>query len=447
MDDLIGNAPPSDAIKCDVAGAEKLLRTHRPWMICEMRSRLRWQSCPSNAEKRTLNHVAQTSIVRAPRLKTNRLKMKTDAQPIAPTKTWIAILGSKDFPTDGVQDYCEFLDSALQHRAVELRIIRVEWKQKGWLRALRELWRDSVDWRDKRVILQYTAMSWSRRGLPFAVLIVLALLRRRGARCAVMFHEPYPQRGSRHALARLRTTCQHWVIRAMHRRADKSIFPDSLGTIGWLPKGSKKAVFIPIGANIPEPVAGAAAGSEIGNTTRTVAIFCLTGAPHFHRELQEIAEAARAVVASGTKIRLLFFGRGTAEAREDIGHAICNMPVEFSILGLLPPAEITATLLKSDAMLCARGTVYPSRGSVIAGIACGLPIVGYRGPETVSPIAEAGLELVPYGQPGALGEALSRVLSDNHLWQQLRDRSLRAHANYFSWEKIAERFSTEFPNG
>jgi FkbM family methyltransferase len=46
MDDLIGNAPPPDAIKCDVEGAEvealrgaeKLLRTHRPWMICEMHS-------------------------------------------------------------------------------------------------------------------------------------------------------------------------------------------------------------------------------------------------------------------------------------------------------------------------------------------------------------------------------------------------------------------------
>ncbi|MGC1969685.1 MAG: hypothetical protein WA673_24715, partial [Candidatus Acidiferrales bacterium] len=119
--------------------------------------------------------------------------MKTDAKPITPAKTWIAIIGSKDFPTDGVQDYCEFLGSALERRAVELRIVRVEWKQKGWLRALRELWRDSVGWRNQRVILQYTAMSWSRRGFPFALLIVVAVLRRRGARCAVMFHEPYPQ--------------------------------------------------------------------------------------------------------------------------------------------------------------------------------------------------------------------------------------------------------------
>ncbi|MGC1969684.1 MAG: FkbM family methyltransferase [Candidatus Acidiferrales bacterium] len=46
IDDLVGDAPPPDAIKCDVEGAEvealrgaeKLLRTHHPWMICEMHS-------------------------------------------------------------------------------------------------------------------------------------------------------------------------------------------------------------------------------------------------------------------------------------------------------------------------------------------------------------------------------------------------------------------------
>ena len=46
MDDLVGDAPPPDAIKCDVEGAEvealrgaeKLLRTRHPWLICEMHS-------------------------------------------------------------------------------------------------------------------------------------------------------------------------------------------------------------------------------------------------------------------------------------------------------------------------------------------------------------------------------------------------------------------------
>jgi FkbM family methyltransferase len=46
LDDFIKNAPPPDAIKCDVEGAEvevfrgaeKLLEMHRPWMVCEIHS-------------------------------------------------------------------------------------------------------------------------------------------------------------------------------------------------------------------------------------------------------------------------------------------------------------------------------------------------------------------------------------------------------------------------
>jgi FkbM family methyltransferase len=47
LDDLLGNLPPPDAIKCDVEGAEvealrgaeKLLQTRRPWILCEMHSK------------------------------------------------------------------------------------------------------------------------------------------------------------------------------------------------------------------------------------------------------------------------------------------------------------------------------------------------------------------------------------------------------------------------
>ena len=46
LDDFIKDSPPPDAIKCDVEGAEvevlrgaeQLLRTRHPWIICEMHS-------------------------------------------------------------------------------------------------------------------------------------------------------------------------------------------------------------------------------------------------------------------------------------------------------------------------------------------------------------------------------------------------------------------------
>ena len=88
-------------------------------------------------------------------------------------------------------------------------------------------------------------------------------------------------------------------------------------------------------------------------------------------------------------------------------------------------------------MLCVRGKLYPRRGSAIAGIACGLPIVGYAGKAEGTPLAEAGVILVPYRDRKALGMALARVLGDADLRRELQEKSLRVRGKYFSWDVIA----------
>ena len=353
----------------------------------------------------------------------------------------VALVGREDSPTDGVQDYCEFLARALSRRGIEMTINRVDWINKGWLSALRELWYTSKAWRGAWVILQYTALAWSRRGFPFGALAVLAMLRCRGIRCGILFHEPDRAGGARWS-DWIRGSCQSWVIRRTYGLASKAIFADPLENIYWLPKNHSKAAFIPIGANIPK-CASAAANLRGSGEGRTVAIFCITGAPHASIEIEEIAYTARSAVSSGAPLRFVFFGRGTSEAREQIECAFRNIPVEVSVLGLLDASKICDILANSDVMLCVRGAIYPRRGSAIAGISCGLPIVCYRGPESTFPITEAGLELVPYRDRDALGKAVHRVLSDDRLREELRRRSFQAHDNYFSWDSIAARFATE----
>jgi glycosyltransferase involved in cell wall biosynthesis len=362
----------------------------------------------------------------------------------AASRTWIAILGRPDTPTDGVQDYCEFLGRDLQRHGIECNLVRVDWRRKGWVGALQELRTESRNYRGKWVLLQYTALAWSRRGFPIGALAVLSILRRRGARCAVVFHEPFRQGGLRWR-DQLRGACQSWVIRRLYRGAEKSIFPEPLENIGWLPRGESKATFIPIGANIPERAAPAATADNNG-AAKTVAVFCVTGAPHDRVEIEDISEAARVAAANGAKPRFLFFGRGTPEARGKIADAFRGISADVSVLGLLSAAEISELLAASDAMLCVRGAIYSRRGSAIAGIACGLPIVGYKGPETGFPFTEAGLALAPYRDRGALAQTLSRVLADDRLRQELRKRSMRAQAEYFSWQRIAARFVTELSN-
>ena len=97
-------------------------------------------------------------------------------------------------------------------------------------------------------------------------------------------------------------------------------------------------------------------------------------------------------------------------------------------------------------MLCVRGPLYPRRGSAIAAIACGLPIIAYAGAAEGTPLAEAGVELVPYADREALGIALIRVLSNHNAWRQLHEKNLLAHRKYFSWDVVASKMCESLSN-
>lgn len=374
--------------------------------------------------------------------------MESTQRPTAPTESrnqgmtrrWIALLGRRDVPTDGIEDYCSFLGEACACQNIELRQERVRWVEKGWLGALRALWEESANWSEAWVLLQYTTMAWSRRGFPFAILIVQMILRRRGLRCAVVFHEPFRQSGDRW-IDIFRGRCQEWVIRRLYLAASKVIFIDPLDKIDWLPSASTKAVFIPIGANIPERSSKNASPPRTGQI-RTVAVYCLSDAPNRHREIQDIAHAMRCLAQRGLRARVVFFGRGTAEAKEEVESAFNSATVQVENLGLQSADDVRRILSESDAMLCVRGSLYMRRGSAIAGLACGLPIVGYAGAAEGTPLEEAGVELVPYLDRDALGQALARVLENNELRDRLRQNGSRAYNEHFAWKRIASSLAT-----
>lgn len=357
----------------------------------------------------------------------------------SPEETWFALLGRRDNPVDGVEDYCTFLGQALARRGVSLKVERVEWADRGWVDALLRLWRNSAEWRGKWVLLQFTALNWSRHGFPLGALVTLAILRRRGACCAVVFHESFGRSGPRW-IDRFRGAFQNWIGLALYLGANRSIFTAPLSSIPWLPKDASNAIFISIGANIPASEANRSAAAERDGAGKTVAIFCLSDPPHLQIQLDDISRAVRAAAKTDANLRVVFLGRGTAEAKNEIKSAFAQIPVHLSNLGLQDAEEISRVLAESDVMLCVRGQLYPSRGSALAGIACGLPIVGYAGAAEGTPLMEAGIELVPYLDADAMGRALARVLADDELRATLGQRSREAHGKFFSWNVIASRF-------
>lgn len=358
---------------------------------------------------------------------------------------WVAVLGRRDEPADGIEDYCIFLGQALAKDGVQLRRIRVPWAENGWLTAIRSLSKQNAARAGEWALLQYTTMAWSRRGFPFGAWVVLSRLRKRGLRCAVVFHEAARQTGNRW-IDRLRGACQDWVIRRLYSSADKAIFLDPLHQIHWVPNGASKAVFIPIGANVPEARRDKIGRPERNGNAKAVAVFCLSDPPNVHRELADIAQAMRIVAQQGVKARVIFLGRGTEAAGAEIERLFDSQAGAAVNLGLRHGDEVRRTLSEADAMLCVRGPLYMRRGSAIAGIACGLPIVGYAGLAEGTPLEEAGVELVPYLDCTALGNALARVLKDDGRLAELRKRSVAARARHFSWDLIAAKMTAALRN-
>jgi glycosyltransferase involved in cell wall biosynthesis len=355
---------------------------------------------------------------------------------------WIALLGRQDMPTDGIADYCLFLAKGLAPQGVELEQIRVPWAEVGWIGALRRLNHESAAWRGQWVLLQYTALSWSRHGFPFGAVAVLAILRRRGVHCAIVFHEPNNQGGTGR-LGGLRCACQDWVIRKLYRGASKSIFTAPLETVAWLPKGHDKAAFIPIGANIPERERRRAEPAP-ATKEKTVIVFGVTGSPDAAaREVNDISSVMLEACKALGKLRLVVVGRGADEARDLLEKAFRGGDVEVVVRGILPAEEIAREFESADALLFVRGAITTRRGSAMAGIASGVPIVGYRDGNISGPLDDAGVEWSASHDRESLTRGLIRVLSDPQRWMQLHERNLEVQKNYFSWGRIAERFRAE----
>lgn len=169
-------------------------------------------------------------------------------------------------------------------------------------------------------------------------------------------------------------------------------------------------------------------------------VFGVTGAPSMEREVEEIADVMQKASRALTGLRLIAVGRGSVEAREQLVKTLDGCNVEIVARGILPAAEVAREFERADAMLFVRGPITPQRGSVMAGIASGIPIVGYQDGRILGPLQEAGVEWSPWVDRENLTRGLIRVLSDPRRWTELHERNLEVQKAHLSWDRIAERF-------
>ncbi len=356
----------------------------------------------------------------------------------------VALLGRRDAPTDAVEEYCRYVGQALEPHGLGLELVRVPWAERGWRTALQELRDRSAAWRADWVLLQYTALAWSSRGIPFGALRIpkaLGLPSEGGMSFGVVFHDARTFPGTR-VIDALRRRCQRYVMQRLFETAGRVILTVPAEKIAWLPAPvhSGKAAFIPVGANLP-PVVPNPSQEGSQRDAPAVAVFGVTGGEMIRREASDIAHAVNQAAAKIGRLRLVVLGRNAIEAREPLQRQLDSSRVELQVLGVLPAAEVAQVLSQADVLLFVRGHISSRRSSALAGIACGLPVVAYRGEETAAPITEAGVVLAEEGNRKGLAVALESVLRDAALRQTLRERSRLAQEKYFSWKAIAARYA------
>jgi glycosyltransferase involved in cell wall biosynthesis len=354
----------------------------------------------------------------------------------------IALLGRGDPLTDGVKDYCTFVGGAMRQRGDIWELEELGWEKLGWKPALRRLDGLSQGWRGRWVLVQYTALAWSERSFPTRFLSVLRMLKRNGARIGVIFHDSNPYPGER-LVDRLRRAVQKYVMRKTYRIADKCIFPVPLNNVSWLPGNPVRAVLIPVGANLPASPLRALAPSG-PKTKMRVAVYAVTAGNEW--EVEQVRYALSEAKKHFEEIELVMMGRGTEVYGLAYVEALRGSGVNVNLRGILPANDVINELCASDAVLFARGGLASRRTGAVAGIACGLAVVGYAGPETGFPLTEAGLETAPAYDTRLLGEALVRVLTDDTRRAELQERSRRAYEEYFSYDKIAEKIQRALEN-
>jgi glycosyltransferase involved in cell wall biosynthesis len=173
----------------------------------------------------------------------------------------------------------------------------------------------------------------------------------------------------------------------------------------------------------------------------------LSNQPIRTQEVCLIAETATYTAKHAGPLQILLLGRNSEVGGEELRAQLSGSPVEVKTLGLISGEEIVTQLGAADALLFPRGSISTRRGSAIAGIACGLPVVAQHGSEVAPPITEAGVALVPEHRPQEFGPALVRVLTDRTYRASLAERSRNAQARYFSWTVIAKQYGQALRTG
>ncbi len=226
----------------------------------------------------------------------------------------VSIVAHSGGEADGVRDHAYQLIKHLETAGWDAELSVIDWRSLGWRRAWQDARNALVPPLD-RVLIHYSHLAWSRRGLAFNFAVLTCLCRRR-APVVLWIHDPSRVPGSA-AKNRLASASKRLAMRLALWIAGSAIVPIEPTKVYWLSRRARRRVRF------------AASPSNIGSSSNappqdlfTVSCFAVLGGPRSHDRMALDAVVQQLVQAIGAvRIQLLGGGLDNDGLRSDVGES------------------------------------------------------------------------------------------------------------------------------
>jgi glycosyltransferase involved in cell wall biosynthesis len=294
------------------------------------------------------------------------------------------------------------------------------------------------------LILQYNPFAFARWGFAPWLPAGLAALRLRRNRpfVGVMVHEPYvPMDSPRWVVLGIWQRLQLAAVRACADVTFTSItaWEDLLRRS--VPRGPVR--HLPVGSNFPDMRDSRAAfRSDLGVRDEELVAAAL-GRDHPSWMGSYVVAAANAIAASGKRVVLLALGASTPELPG------LDSAVRVERPGMLEAEELAGHLAAADLFLAPLiDGISTRRGSVMAGLQHGLPVLGTEGPLTDAVLADTeAVRLAKVGRPDEFATAAARLAEDPEQRRGMGVAARHLYETQFDWPVVAEKLLDELPTG
>lgn len=297
----------------------------------------------------------------------------------------------------------------------------------------------------RRLLVQYAPPAWGRKGANLAFCRWLRGRRRRGEEIWTMIHEPYYP-------WRLRVKPTRWLLAAIQRvmmyhvfGASTRLFVSSYTFFERLrpydPKRARPMLWSPVPSNIP--TRAAVDRAAVAEVRRRLAPDGRPLVGHFGTFGVTTNAGLRAILpellAGGTDCHVLLAGRGGREYAAALTADHPELAGRITATGGLAPHAVAAHLSACDLLIQPyHDGVSTRRGSVMAGLGLGLPIVTQQGINTESLWDEsAAVRLVRNNRE--MIDAVEQLLADAPAREALGRRALELYEQRFSVARAVER--------